>query len=69
MYICIYDEHPQVINSPLINDHFNIKDYRTGELIKTQTLIIQVPSREFYNHLIKPLPEGVFFVQDWNMVS
>ena len=53
--------HPQVVNSHLKNDNINTNDYVTGEVIKTQKLIIQRPIRELQNSLIKPSPEGGFY--------
>ena len=47
--------------SLLKNDHFNVKDNTTGEIIITKRLLIQIPSRELHNDFIKP-PSEVDFV-------
>ena len=45
-WICI---HTQVVNSPLKNDHMNIKDNTKIEVIITKKLLIQIPIRELHN--------------------
>ena len=54
------ENHPQIVNLPLRNEHVNIKDNTTGEVTKTEKLIIQIPTRELNNDLIKPPSEGGF---------
>ena len=53
--------HSQVVKPHLKNDNINTNDYVTGEVIKTQKLIIQRPIRELQNSLIKPSQEGGFY--------
>ena len=45
--------HLQVVNSPLTNDHVNIKDNTTSGVIKKQKLLIQISIRDLNNDLIK----------------
>ena len=33
--------HPQVVNSPLTNDHVNIKDNSAGEIIKAKSYLLK----------------------------
>ena len=42
------------------NDQVNIKVHKTGKVIKTHKLIIQIKIREQHNDLIKPSSEGGF---------
>ena len=44
----------------MTNDHVNIKYNRSGEVIKTQKLLIKIPIRELNRNLIKPPSEGGF---------
>ena len=52
--------HPQVVNLPQTNHHFNIKYNTTVEFIKTQAFLIHIPIRKLHSYLIKPPPEGDF---------
>ena len=50
----------QVVNSPLT--YFNTKNKynKTGEVIKTKKLLIQIQIREIHNDSVKPSSEGGF---------
>ena len=43
-----------------MNDHVNIKDNTTYEVIKTWKLLIQIPIRELHHYWIEPPSEGGF---------
>ena len=60
--------HLQVVSSPLKNDHGNIRDHKTCEVIKKQKLLIKIKIRELQTDLIKPSSEGGFLVQYHNLV-
>ena len=45
----------------MTNDHVNNEDNITGETIKAQHLLIQIPIRELHNYLIQPPSEGGFY--------
>ena len=52
-------DNPQVVKSPLKNNHVNIKYNKTGEVLKTKKLPIKITIRELHNELIKsPLVGG-----------
>ena len=58
-WIC---NHPQVVNPPLKNNHVNIKDHITGEIIKRKKLLIKTPVKKLHKDLIKKPSEGGFRV-------
>ena len=60
LHILIFN-HPQVVTLTLKNDHININNDVTGELMKTKKLLNKMSIRELHNDLIKPPSEGGFF--------
>ena len=60
--------HPKAVNSPLTNEHVNIKYNTTGEVITTKKLLLKIPNRELQNDIINHYQRVVFLVQYWIIV-
>ena len=63
------EKHPNVIQSPIMNDYISVKDKADPTVVhKLPKLLLQVSIQELHNNLIEQLPEafkdGISLVSD-----
>ena len=56
------ENHPHVIHLPNVSDSLLIKI--NGTLVKKKKYLLQISVRELHNDTIRPIYEGVFWVQE-----